>query len=262
MIDSHCHLSFKDLGEYSDKTINFVNNARAEGIKYMLDIATGKEYFDKTVAFAEKTTGVFSACGIHPCYVNDELNKNFKKEDITQYLKSKKFIAVGETGLDYYHSLDYIELQKKYFHLHCEIAVENNLPIIIHSRNCFKETMEVLNQYKSQGIQGVIHCFSYSLKEAIEVINLGFYISFSGILTYKNSFDVVDAAKNIPLNKILIETDSPFLTPLQKKGEMNQPLFVKFIMEKLCEVRNISIEEGSKQIKDNFASLFDRTIFE
>jgi TatD DNase family protein len=122
--------------------------------------------------------------------------------------------------------------------------------------------MEVLNQYKSQGIQGVIHCFSYSLKEAIEVINLGFYISFSGILTYKNSFDVVDAAKNIPLNKILIETDSPFLTPLQKKGEMNQPLFVKFIMEKLCEVRNISIEEGSKQIKDNFASLFKRTIFE
>ena len=155
MIDSHCHLSFKDLGGYSDKTINFVNNAREEGIKYMLDIATGKEYFDKTIAFAEKTAGVFSACGIHPCYVNDEFNKNFKKEDITQYLKSKKFIAVGETGLDYYHSLENIDLQHKYFNMHCEIAVEHDLPVIIHSRNCFKETMEVLNKYKKTELKGL-----------------------------------------------------------------------------------------------------------
>ena len=256
MIDSHCHLNFKNLKNNID---TIINNAIKNDIKSILSINTDPEEFYEHYNLIKDYKSIFISYGLHP--ENVSKNKNISKNLILENTKNEKVIGIGETGLDFYHSNEFIKEQYESFEAHIESSIETNLPLIIHQRNSENQIMEVLKNYqKKYNLRVVLHCFTGSAKFKNFCLDNDYYISLSGILTFKNANELREVIKEIPLSSLLIETDSPFLSPVPFRGKVNEPSYVKYIAEYLSKMINKPLNEIIEITNENFYKLFTKAI--
>ncbi|OUX38465.1 MAG: hydrolase TatD [Candidatus Pelagibacter sp. TMED273] len=251
MIDSHCHLDREPLINNLDSVLK---RSKDVGIEKLLTICTSLENFDKILKLVEKDNIIFGSFGIHP---HEAQGSDISSKFIVEKVKNnKKIIGIGETGLDFFYNNSKKDDQIKSFKIHIEASIELNIPLIVHSRNAEKETFEILNSYKEYKPKILMHCFTGSPEFAQNLFNLGAYFSASGIITFKNSTKLQDTFKIIPINQLLIETDSPFLAPFPNRGKQNEPSFIKYIAKKLSELKNLEESILIKHTTNNFNRLF------
>ena len=253
MIDSHCHLDHEPLLENLDQVIK---RSKEVGISKLLTICTTLESFNRIKTIVKKDPMIYGTFGIHPHETEDNLSVD-KDFIINEVSNNEKIIGIGETGLDFFYNHSDKEKQINCFKTHVEASIELNKPIIIHSRNAETETFEILKSYKSDQLKILMHCFTGSAKFAKQLLELNAFFSASGIITFKNSLELQETFKNLPLDKLLIETDSPFLAPIPMRGKKNEPSFVKYTLEKLSLLKNKTIEEMSNLTTENFNRLFN-----
>jgi len=254
LIDSHCHLNFPDFAEDLDAVIG---RARAAGVGVMQTICTEMSEFDAVHAIAEKYDDIYCSVGVHP---NDSGKQEIvTSEELIAKTSSKKVIGIGETGLDYHYEKTDRGLQKASFLEHIKAARATGLPLIVHTRDADDDTIEILTSEISKGyFKFLIHCFTSSKKLADKMVALGGYISLSGIITFKSAEAIREAIQDVPLDRLLIETDSPYLAPTPYRGKRNEPAYVAQVNKALAEARGISEEECARTTSDNFFRLFDR----
>ena len=250
MIDSHCHLDHEPL---VDNIKEVLSRCKKEGINKVLTISTTLSGFPKILEIVDKDEMIFGTFGIHPHETDTD---QLSKDEIIKKIKSNdKIIGVGETGLDFYYNNSDKDKQIKSFKNHINAALDLDIPLIVHSRNAELETYEILkNSHNSLKI--LMHCFTGSLPFAIKLMEFNTYFSASGIITFKNSTDLQNTFKELPLERLLIETDSPFLAPEPMRGKKNEPSFVRFTLKKLSELKSIDTQELDKITTDNFNRLF------
>ena len=252
MIDSHCHLDHEPL--FNDLE-NILKRSKEVGIEKLLTICTTFESFVKIKQLVKKDNIIFGTYGIHPHEAkNDKVTKKLIIDEINA---NEKIIGIGETGLDFYYNLSDKNDQIKSFEEHIKASIELKIPLIIHSRNAEDEMIKIFNEYKKYDLKILMHCFTGSKKFAESLLDLNAYFSASGIITFKNSTDLQETFKSIPLEKTLIETDSPYLAPVPNRGKKNEPSFVKFTAEKLAEIKDIPLSELVKSTTSNFNKLFN-----
>ena len=256
MIDSHCHLFFDNIKNNFD---NIIDKAKKNEVKCILSINTDPKEFNLHYNLINKYNSLFISFGLHPQNVNS--NNLISTEQLKKYCDLEKVIGIGETGLDYYHSKEFKNEQIKSFENHIECSYLNDLPLIIHQRNSENEIMDILNQYnKKKALKVVFHCFTGTIKLKNFCLDNNFYLSLSGIVTFKNAENLRNVIKSAPLDRILIETDSPFLAPTPKRGKDNEPSYVKYIYEYLSNFFNLSFNEFNAVIDNNFYKLFSKAI--
>jgi len=253
LVDSHCHLDRLDLSPFDDKFENALETAREAGVEEFLCVAINVENQAQVVKIAEDHEDVYASVGIHPLYTEGQ---DIDLEYLCDQAKHPKIIAIGETGLDYYYAKETAKEQQSLFRTHVQAAVKSNLPLIIHTRDARQDTLDILNEEGAEKIGGVLHCFTESLAMAKEAMDMGFYISFSGIATFKNAEEIRQVAAEIPLDKILVETDSPYLTPVPHRGKPNSPMYVTDVARCIAEVRDMDFESFCIQTTKNYRSLF------
>jgi len=252
MIDSHCHLDYEPLLENLDQVIK---RSKEAGIVKLLSICTTFESFNKIKSIVKRDEIIYGTYGIHPHEAkNDKITTKLIIEEINN---NEKIIGIGETGLDFYYNHSDKKDQLTSFERHIEAATKLNIPLIIHSRNAENETLEILNKYKNNNLKILMHCFTGSKKFAESLLDLNAYFSASGIITFKNSLELQKTFKSIPIDKLLIETDSPYLAPVPNRGKLNEPSFVKFTAEKLANIKNITTKELINATTNNFNRLFN-----
>ena len=251
MIDSHCHLDHEPL--LSDLT-NVIKRSKKVGIKKLLTISTSFASFDRIKNIIEKDEIIFGTIGIHPHETTD--NKITTDVIVKSITDNKKIIGVGETGLDFFYNNSDKNDQIISFKQHIEASIITNTPLIIHSRDAEEETFNILSNYKDQNLKILMHCFTGSKDFANKLLTLNAFFSASGIITFKNSIELQDTFKSLPLDKILIETDSPFLSPVPNRGKKNEPSFIDFTAQKLADIKNISKSELINFTTNNFNKLF------
>ena len=251
MIDSHCHLDHDDLF----KNINdVILRSKKVGITKLLTICTNLNSFENIKKIINLDPMIYGTFGIHP----HDADKNLVSiEKIIEHVKySKKIIGVGETGLDFYYNNSDKSNQIKSFENHIEASLDLDLPLIVHSRNAEKETFEILNNYSDTKLKILMHCFTGSYEFSKKLLKLNSYFSASGIITFKNSSDLRNTFASIPNEKLIIETDSPFLAPIPMRGKKNEPSFIKYTLEKLAELKKTNIEKMDQITSSNFNTLF------
>jgi len=273
IIDTHSHLNFK---AYDNDREDVIKRLKNEGV-VCIDVGTKLETSKRAIELAEKNEGIYAAIGMHPIHIKTDLFKikmdeeegafqplgeEFDKEKYLELVKSKKVVAIGEIGLDYYYRPksktkleEFKNLQKKVFLQQLELAEELNLPVLIHCRMAHKDVLEIIKKFQVSGfkIRGVIHCFTGNLEEANQYINLGFYLGVNGIIDKLNLTEVI---KNISLDKLLVETDCPYLTPKAEENKRNEPIFVKHIVQKIADLKGISFDEVASATTQNAKKLF------
>ena len=251
MIDSHCHLDYEPLLSDID---NVIQRSKNIGIKKILTISTSIESFSRVKEIVHRDDMIYGTIGIHPHESDkNEINSEFIIKNLNE---NKKIIGIGETGLDFYYDNSDREKQIKSFKIHIEAALKSNIPLIIHSRNAEEKTFEILNEHKDDNLKILMHCFTGSKKFADKLLNLNSYFSASGIITFKNSTDLQNTFSTLPLNRILIETDSPFLAPVPNRGKKNEPSFIDFTAAKLAEIKKMKKSEIIDVTTSNFNNLF------
>jgi len=251
MIDSHCHLDHEPLHKNLSEVIK---RSKEIGITKLLTICTTFDSFESIKTIIEKDQMIYGTYGIHP---HETGNNQVDKQTIIKNVnENKKIIGIGETGLDFFYNHSDKNRQIHSFKEHIEASIELNKPIIIHSREAEKETFELLSSYKNDNLKILMHCFTGTLEFSKQLLTLDAFFSASGIITFKNSIDLQNTFKNIPLEKLLIETDSPFLAPIPMRGKKNEPCFIKYTLEKLSTIKEINIEKMSKITTNNFNRLF------
>tara|TARA_B100001093_G_scaffold62871_1_gene52815 strand:- start:76 stop:837 length:762 start_codon:yes stop_codon:yes gene_type:complete len=251
MIDSHCHLDHEPL--FSDLK-NVIQRSKDVGIEKLLTISTSLESFSRIKELIKIDEMIYGTIGIHPHESSKDIITS--KEIIKDLRENSKIIGIGETGLDFYYNNSEKEKQISSFKQHIEASIETNKPLIVHSRDAEKETFEILNQYKKQNIKILMHCFTGSKQFSEKLLTLNSYFSASGIITFKNSTNLQETFKSLPLDKVLIETDSPFLAPVPNRGKKNEPSYIDFTAAKFAEIKNISKSELIKNTTNNFNRLF------
>ena len=251
MIDSHCHLDHEPLHQNLSDVISRSKNA---GITKLLTICTTFDSFENIKAIVKKDQMIFGTYGIHPH--ETATNQVDKQMIIRSVNTNEKIIGIGETGLDFFYNHSDKNRQITSFKAHIEASIELNKPIIIHSRDAEKETFEILSLYKNNNLKILMHCFTGSLEFSKKLSTLEAFFFFFWIITFKNSTDVQKTFKTIPLEKLLIETDSPFLAPIPMRGKKNEPSFIKYTLEKLSTLKGTTVEEMSKITTENFNKLF------
>jgi TatD DNase family protein len=251
MIDSHCHLDHEPL--ISDLS-NVIKRSKKVGIEKLLTISTSFESFAKVKELIKLDEMIYGTIGIHPH--ESSTNIITSKQIIDSLSENSKIIGIGETGLDFYYNNSEKDKQIASFKEHIEASIQTNIPLIVHSRDAEKETFEILNEYKNEKIKILMHCFTGSKEFSKKLITLNSFFSASGIITFKNSLDLQETFRSIPMDNILIETDSPFLAPVPKRGKKNEPSFIDFTAAKLAEIKNISKESLITKTTDNFNKLF------
>ena len=251
MIDSHCHLDHDPL--YTNLN-DVIKRSKDAGVKKILTICTTSDSFKNILEIVKKDEMIYGTFGIHPHETNKEL---ITKDTILVNLnKDTKIIGIGETGLDFFYNNSEKKIQIKSFEEHIEAAIKSNYPLIIHSRSAEKETFDILNNYKNYNLKILMHCFTGSENFSKKLQSLNAYFSASGIITFKNSVELQKTFKSIPLENLLIETDSPFLAPVPYRGKKNEPSFIKFTAEKLALIKQIKIEDLISITTKNFEKLF------
>jgi TatD DNase family protein len=251
MIDSHCHLDHEPLFENLDEVLKRSKNV---GIKKILTICTTLKSFENIIKIINKDDIIYGTFGIHP---HETSNNTVKKDEIIQNVnKYKKIIGIGETGLDFYYNNSDKKSQISSFEEHIKASIDMNIPLIVHSRNAENETYDILKNFNNYNIKILMHCFTGSNEFAKKLLSLNAYFSASGIITFKNSVDLQDTFKFLPIENLLIETDSPFLAPVPNRGRKNEPSFIKFTAEKLARIKDISNQELIDKTTQNFNKLF------
>ena len=251
MIDSHCHLDHDPL--YTNLN-DIIKRSKDAGVKKILTICTTSDSFKNILEIVKKDEMIYGTFGIHPHETNKEL---ITKDIILVNLnKDTKIIGIGETGLDFFYNNSEKKIQIKSFEEHIEAAIKSNYPLIIHSRSAENETFDILNNYKKYNLKILMHCFTGSENFSKKLQSLNAYFSASGIITFKNSVELQKTFKSIPLENLLIETDSPFLAPVPYRGKKNEPSFIKFTAEKLALIKQIKIEDLISITTKNFEKLF------
>ena len=252
MIDSHCHLDHEPLHE---NLSDIISRSKNVGITKLLTICTTLESFENIKTIIKKDQMIYGTYGIHP---HETLNNQVDKKTIIRSVNENiKIIGIGETGLDFFYNYSDKDRQISSFKAHIEASIELDKPIIIHSRDAEKETFDILNYYKNKNLKILMHCFTGSLEFSKKLIDLDAFFSASGIITFKNSTELQDTFKTIPLEKLLIETDSPFLAPIPMRGKKNEPSFIKYTLAKLSSLKETTDEIMSKITTDNFNKLFN-----
>ena len=252
MIDSHCHLDHEPLL----KNINdVIVRSKEVGITKLLTICTSLESFGKIKTIIKKDEMIYGTFGIHP---HETKKDQITKQTIVRTVReNNKIIGIGETGLDFFYNHANKNRQIDSFKIHIEASIDLNKPIIIHSREAEEETFNILNSYKGTNLKILMHCFTGSLEFSKKLLTLGAFFSASGIITFKNTLDLQNTFKNIPVEKLLIETDSPFLAPIPMRGKKNEPSFIKYTLEKLSTLKETTVEGMSDITTNNFNKLFN-----
>ena len=253
IIDSHCHLDYPELYENLD---DVVNRAKANNILYLLTICTTITSFKKIELIISKYKNIYGTFGIHPHETKNNLDINSR---FICELKNNnnKIIGIGETGLDFYYKHSDKEIQKKSFIEHIHAASELKVPLIVHSRNAEIDTYDILkSEKKNSDLKVLLHCFTGSSDFAKKLLDINCYISISGIITFKNANDLVKTVSNIPLDNLLVETDSPYLAPLPYRGKSNEPSYITHTVDKLAKIKNITSKKLADKTTDNFFKLF------
>jgi len=264
IIDSHAHLNFE---AFKDDYKQIIDNCEKEKI-WMINVGAQLQTSRRAVEIAEEfEKGVYAAVGLHPIHVSgsDFHPEAFNIDNYRSLIKSsKKIVGIGETGLDFFHSDKNIENQKKVFIKHVNLAKEFNLPLIIHSRNskdgsrdAYNEILEILRDVQDDKLRGVIHCFGGTPEQALAFLKQGFFIGFTGIVTFDKTGQIAEVVRNLPLDVILVETDCPYLAPDPYRGERNRPEYVKYIAKKIAEIREIDYNKVEKQAVINTTKLFN-----
>tara|TARA_Y100001970_G_scaffold216640_1_gene265201 strand:- start:2492 stop:3268 length:777 start_codon:yes stop_codon:yes gene_type:complete len=254
IIDSHCHLDYEPLSKNLDEVIN---RAEKVGVKLFLTICTEDKSFKRILKIVDKYNNIFGTYGIHPHETKSysELTVDIIKNNVNT---NKKIIAVGETGLDFYYNNSDKKIQKDIFCKHIHTSQETSKPIIVHSRNAENDTFDILNQeMKNKSFKILMHCFTGSKDFAFKLLDIGCYFSASGIITFKKSSELSETFKSIPNNKILIETDAPYLSPEPLRGKSNEPSHIVYTLKYLSKIKNISDKSIENLISNNFFELFD-----
>ena len=254
IVDSHCHLDYPELYDMLD---DVVKRANQNNIETMLTICTTLRSFEKIREIIKKYNNIYGSFGIHPHETINHTNVNCNYI-IEKVNKSKKIIGIGETGLDYYYNNSEKKVQEKSFIEHINASAELNIPLIVHSRNAETETYEILkSEMKNSNLKILIHCFTGSKEFVRKLIDLNCYISLSGIITFKNSTILCDAVKTIPIENLLVETDSPYLAPIPYRGKANEPSYIIHTIDKLSNIKKVSKESIIYYTTNNFKKLFN-----
>lgn len=240
MIDSHAHL---DDPKFDLDRDSLIKNLEKHGIEYVFNIGADIVSSRNSVALADKYENIYAVVGIHP-HDASSYNEEIEKE-LIELAKNKKVVAIGEIGLDYYYDNSPRDIQMEVFKKQIELAAKLNLPIVIHSRDAHKDTFDTLKEAREKypDMKVLIHCYSSSVEMMREYMKLGFYISLGGAVTFKNSVTPKEVAKEVPLDRLLLETDSPYMAPVPLRGKRNEPMFVKYVAEEIASLRGINVEE-------------------
>jgi TatD DNase family protein len=250
LVDSHCHLNFPELSENIQSVRDLM---QAEEVGHALCVSVTLDKFPEVLALAKKYNNFFASVGVHPDYEDIE---EPTVDVLVSLANHPKVVAIGETGLDYFRLSGDLEWQRTRFRTHIRAAILAKKPLIIHTRSASDDTLRIMREEGAAEIGGVMHCFTESLEVALKAISMGFYISFSGIVTFKNATQLKEVAQNIPLEKILVETDSPYLAPVPFRGKTNQPAYVKYVAQEIANLRGITLDEVMQATTGNFFNLF------
>jgi TatD DNase family protein len=251
-IDSHCHLDKLDYDELHQDVADVIAKAQAANVSEMLSVGVTMSAFPDMIEMIEPFDKVYASCGVHPL----DVESDFTLDEFHQYANHPKVVAIGETGLDYHYKPETAELQKLRFQQQVDIAVEMNKPLIIHTRDARKDTLAILRNGHAERCGGVIHCFTEDLAFAEQAMELGFYISVSGIVTFRQATELKEVVRQLPLERLLIETDSPYLAPVPHRGKQNQPAYVVEVASYIAQLKGISLGEVAEATTDNFRKLF------
>ncbi len=251
-IDSHCHINFPELYQNIDSILSKMSSNK---VTHALCVSVTLDKLQDIFKIANTYPHIFASVGVHPDYEDIE---EPSVEKLCSLAKENKVIAIGETGLDYFRVQGDLTWQRDRFRTHIKAAIQSKLPLIIHTRNAAEDTLKIMREEGADQVGGAMHCFTESLDVAIEAIKLNFYISFSGIVTFKNASDLKEVAKAIPLDRMLIETDSPYLAPVPYRGKINDPSNVIHVAEEIAKLKNISLEEVGQVTSQNFFKLFSK----
>nr|WP_321979781.1 TatD family hydrolase [uncultured Cohaesibacter sp.] len=254
LVDSHCHLDFPDFKEELD---DVVRRAELAGVGHMVTICTRIKKFDEIKAIAERYDNVFCSVGSHPHNADEELD--YSAEDIAKLSEHPKCVAIGEVGLDYFYDNAPREAQAEGFRRHIKAARMTGLPLSIHTRDAEDDTIAILKEGMEEGaFPALLHCYSSNRELAMRSLEMGLYVSLSGILTFKRSQEIRDTIKDVPLDRLLVETDAPYLAPMPYRGKRNEPSYVVNTAQVLADVKGVSLEEITKITTDNFFRLFSK----
>ena len=252
LVDSHCHLDRLDLSKNNNLS-ELIDTALEADIRHMLCVSIDLESYPEMLAAVETQAGVSVSVGVHPC---DDDRREPTVGELVELAKHPKNVAIGETGLDYFRVEGDLEWQRERFRTHIRAAKIAKKPLIIHTREAREDTIRILQEEEAAEVGGVMHCFTETWEMAQAAMEMGFYISFSGIVTFKNAVELQEVAQKVPLDRMLIETDSPYLAPVPHRGKPNQPFYVRYVAEKIGDLRNMTAEEVGRITTDNFYRLF------
>jgi len=249
-IDSHCHINFHELAEnITDVLAKMQQNEVTAALCVSVNLAD----FPQVLALAEQYPNIYASVGVHPDYESVEEPTVARLVELAQH---PRIIAIGETGLDYYRLTGDLEWQRERFRTHIRAAKLCGKPLIIHTRSASDDTLRIMAEENAAEIGGVMHCFTENWEVAQGALEMGFYISFSGIVTFKNALQIKEVAQRVPMDRMLIETDSPYLAPVPFRGKLNQPAYVKHVAEEIASLRGVAVAEVGRETSANFARLF------
>jgi len=252
IVDSHCHIDRVDLKAFGGSVESMLSHAKELSVNQFLCVCIDLEHFDQVHNLALQHSNIYASVGVHPTEI---ISKEPSVEKLLELSSSDRVIAIGETGLDYFRvNKDEADWQRDRFRRHIRASNKSKKPLIIHMRDSKEDIIDILQKENAQS--GVMHCFAEDWETAKAALDLGFYISFSGILTFNNANDLREIAKKVPADRLLVETDSPYLTPAPYRGKPNSPAYTYYVVEKLAEVRNTSIDEIAEVTTTNFKNLF------
>ena len=250
LVDSHCHLDFPDL---AGRLPDVLSRMQTNGVGMALCIGVNLEDFPGVIAVAEQDSRLFATVGVHPEYTDVA---EPSEDQLIELARHPKVVAIGETGLDYYWQKDKPEWQRERFRTHIRAAKRCNKPLVVHTRESAGDTLRLLREEGADTVGGVMHCFTENWEIAREALDLGFYLSFSGIVTFKNATVVKEVARKCPLDRMLVETDSPYLAPVPYRGKPNEPAYVSYVAEEIAKLRDLALPSVVEATTDNFFTLF------
>jgi TatD DNase family protein len=254
LVDSHCHLDRLDYSDLPGGIAGVLDAAKTRGVSHFLCVSVYLDQFATMMEAIKPFDNVFASCGVHP--LNQE--ETFEYDHLLKLASEERVVAVGETGLDYFYAKETQEIQQQSFGQHIDAAKVLNKPLIIHTRGAVDDTISIMDKHGADKVGGVFHCFTEAWEMAQQGLERNFYISISGIVTFKNAAALREVVKKVPLDKLLVETDSPYLAPVPHRGQQNQPAFVRDVAEFVADLKGISLEALAEQTTENFFTLFDR----
>lgn len=252
-VDSHCHLDRLDLSPYDGDLAAALVAARERGVGDMLCVGIDMANAEAVMAIAREHEGVYASVGLHPMDIGEQ-QADFSQ--LEAWARQPEVVAIGETGLDYYYSDEHAQRQQDSFRQHLQLSSRLQKPVIVHTRDAREDTLHIIREHGDTSVGGVLHCFTESLEMAQQALELNYFISFSGIITFKNAAELREVVAAIPLERMLIETDSPYLAPVPFRGKKNEPRYVPEVAACIAEIKSLPVERVAQQTRENFESLF------